>query len=136
MLEAHVAGTAVAAVMTFPLRVAGVVVLALVGLTALIRVLVAAAAATGALALVRPNLVKRFHTGPELNLGHGKLVGQQGLVTEAITAHEHGRIKVGGEIWTAAPYDETVTIAPGETVEVFQIRGATAFVHPIPRLEP
>ncbi|MCW2842609.1 MAG: hypothetical protein JWN22_525 [Nocardioides sp.] len=101
-----------------------------------VQVLVAAAAATGALALVRPNLVKKFHSGPELNLGHGKLVGQQGLVTQEITAQEHGRIKVGGEIWTAAPYDDSITIAPGETVEVFQIRGATAFVHPIPRLEP
>jgi membrane protein implicated in regulation of membrane protease activity len=101
-----------------------------------VQVLVAAAAATGALALVRPNLVKKFHSGPELNLGHGKLVGQQGVVTQAITAQEHGRIKVGGEIWTAAPYDDTITIGPGETVEVFQIRGATAFVHPIPRLEP
>jgi membrane protein implicated in regulation of membrane protease activity len=101
-----------------------------------VQVLVAAAAATGALALVRPNLVKKFHSGPELNLGHGKLVGQQAVVTQAITAQEHGRIKVGGEIWTAAPYDDSLTIAPGETVEVFQIRGATAFVHPIPRLEP
>ena len=89
-----------------------------------------------ALALVRPNIVKRFDAGPDLRLGHGKLVGQQGVVTEQVSAHEHGRIKLAGEIWTAAPYDDTLTIAPGETVEVLQIRGATAFVHPIPRLEP
>jgi len=56
-------------------------------------------------------------------------------VTELVSAHEHGRIKLAGEIWTAAPYDDTLTIAPGEMVEVFQIRGATAYVHPIPRLE-
>jgi membrane protein implicated in regulation of membrane protease activity len=115
--------------------IAGMVVAAL-DANAVVQVLVAAAAATGALALVRPNLVKKFHSGPELNLGHGKLVGQQGVVTQEITAQEHGRIKVGGEIWTAAPYDDSITIAPGETVEVFQIRGATAFVHPIPSLEP
>ena len=84
------------------------------------------------LALVRPGLVKRLHAGPELQLGHGKLVGQQGLVTEQITAIEPGRIRLAGEIWSAAPYDETSTIAPGETVEVFEIRGATAFVHPVP----
>ena len=41
-----------------------------------------------------------------------------------------------GEIWSAQPYDETLTIEPGETVEVFEIRGATAYVHPIPRLDP
>ena len=100
-----------------------------------VQVLVAAAASLGMLALVRPNLVARLHTGPELRLGHGKLVGQQGLVTEQITALEHGRIKLAGEVWSAAPYDETLTIAPGETVEVLQIRGATAYVHPIPRLD-
>lgn len=101
-----------------------------------VQVLAAAAASTAALALVRPNIVKRFDAGPDLRLGHGKLVGQQGVVTEQVSAHEHGRIKLAGEIWTAAPYDDTLTIAPGETVEVLQIRGATAFVHPIPRLEP
>ena len=101
-----------------------------------IQILVAAAASVGALALVRPNLVKRFETGPDLRLGHGKLVGQQGTVTEQISALEHGRIKLAGEIWTAAPYDEHIVIEPGETVEVLQIRGATAYVHPIPRLDP
>lgn len=100
-----------------------------------VQVLVAAAASLGMLALVRPNLVSRLHSGPELRLGHGKLVGQQGLVTERITALEHGRIKLAGELWSAAPYDDTLTIAPGETVEVLQIRGATAYVHPVPRLD-
>ena len=47
------------------------------------------------LALVRPGLVKRLHSGPELRLGHGKLVGQQGMVTEDITALEPGRVKLG-----------------------------------------
>ena len=43
-----------------------------------------------------------------------------------------GRIRLAGEIWSAAPYDENLTIEPGETVEVFEIRGATAYVHPVP----
>ena len=81
-------------------------------------------------------LVKRLHTGPELNLGHGKLVGTQGLVTETITSLTPGQVRLSGEIWTAQPYDETLTIEPGETVEVLQIKGATAYVHPVPRLEP
>jgi len=87
------------------------------------------------LALVRPALVKRLHSGPELSLGHGKLVGQQGIVTERITGLEAGRIKLSGEIWSAKPYDETLTIEPGNTVEVLEIRGATAYVHPVPSLE-
>jgi len=97
--------------------------------------IIAALASVACLAVVRPPLVKRLHTGPELKLGHGKLVGQQGTVTERITGLETGRIKLAGEIWSAAPYDEHDTIEPGAVVEVFEIRGATAYVHPIPTLD-
>jgi membrane protein implicated in regulation of membrane protease activity len=101
-----------------------------------VQMLVAAGTSVAMLAVVRPGLAKRFHGGPELQLGHGKLVGKQGLVTEPITAMAPGRIRLGGEIWSAEPYDETLSIEAGETVEVFEIRGATAFVHPLPRLDP
>ena len=97
--------------------------------------IIAAVASVACLAVVRPPLVKRLHTGPELKLGHGKLVGQQGLVTQRITGLEVGRIKLAGEIWSAAPYDDTLSIEPGATVEVLQIRGATAYVHPVPGIE-
>jgi len=107
----------------------------LVGLPLPAQALAAAAASVAMLTLVRPNVVKRLHSGPELRLGHGKLVGHQGVVTEPISAQEHGRIKLAGEIWSAAPYDDFDTIAAGEMVEVIEIRGATAYVHPIPRLE-
>ena len=80
--------------------------------------------------------MKRLHSGPELSLGHGKLVGQQGVVTERITGLEPGRVKVGGEIWSAKPYDETLVIDPGGTVEVLEIRGATVYVHPVPASSP
>ena len=73
--------------------------------------------------------------GPELSLGHGKLVGRQGIVTEEISGLTAGRIKLAGEFWTAEPYDDTTSIAAGETVEVLEIRGATAVVHPVARLE-
>ena len=100
-----------------------------------VQLLAAAAASIAMLALVRPSMVMRLEGGPTLRLGHDKLVGEQGIVTEQVSAHDHGRIKLGGEIWTAAPYDDSLTIAPGEMVEVLEIRGATAYVHPIPRLE-
>jgi membrane protein implicated in regulation of membrane protease activity len=102
----------------------------------LVQALVAILTAVGMLALVRPNLVRRLHTGPELRLGHTRLIGAQGSVTREITALTPGEVKVSGEFWTAQPYDETLTIALGETVQVLEIRGATAYVHPIPRLDP
>jgi membrane protein implicated in regulation of membrane protease activity len=114
--------------------VAGMVT-ALIGAPFAAQVLVAAGASIAMLGVVRPALAKRLHGGPELTLGHGKLVGQRGVVTEEITGLQNGRVKLAGEIWSAAPYDESITIAAGETVEVLQIRGATAYVHPVPSLE-
>ncbi len=110
-------------------------VAALLGAPGAVAAIAAAAASVACLALVRPPLVKRLHTGPELSLGHGKLVGRQGIVTERITGLESGQIKLAGEIWTARPYDDTLTIEPGSTVELLEIRGATAYVHPVPSIE-
>lgn len=108
---------------------------ALVGLAVPFQILLAAGASVAMLALVRPSIVKNLHSGPELALGHGKLVGTQGVVLTDISGLSTGRIKIAGEEWTALPYDDTLTIAAGETVEVLQIKGATAYVHPVPRLE-
>jgi membrane protein implicated in regulation of membrane protease activity len=110
-------------------------VAAVIGLAVPLQVVLASVTAVAMLAFLRPNLIKRLHTGPELRLGHGKLVGRQALVTEDISALTPGRVKLAGEIWSAEPYDDTLTIAAGETVEVLEIRGATAFVHPVPTLD-
>jgi membrane protein implicated in regulation of membrane protease activity len=101
-----------------------------------LQVLLAAGASAAMLGLVRPNLIKRLHTGPDLVTGAGKLVGRQAVVTEELTAHHPGRVKLAGEIWSACPYDEMSTIPAGATVEVFAIRGATAYVHPVGELMP
>ena len=100
-----------------------------------IQAAVALVVAVGMLAVVRPGLARKLNKGPELRLGHGKLVGTQGTVTQTVTALNPGRVRLAGDLWSAQPYDETLTIEAGETVEVFEIRGATAYVHPVPRLE-
>ena len=109
---------------------------ALASFPIILQILLAAGASTAMLALVRPNLVKKLHQGPDLVSGMDKLVGQQAVVTEALSAHHPGRVKLAGEIWSACPYDDSLTIAPGEKVEVFAIRGATAYVHPVGELMP
>jgi membrane protein implicated in regulation of membrane protease activity len=111
-------------------------VAAIIGLPVFVQILAALAASIAMLAFVRPAFVKRLHSGPELALGHGKLVGNRALVTQEITGLAPGRIKVAGELWSALPYDEHLRIAPGETVEILQIKGATAYVHPVGTLEP
>ena len=114
--------------------VAGMAV-ALVGAPFVLQALVAAGASVAMLAVVRPSMAKRLHSGPDLKQGHENLLGRQATVTAAMDGLETGLIKLGGDVWTAAPYDDTLSIAPGETVEILQIRGATAYVHPVPRIE-
>jgi len=50
-------------------------------------------------------------------------------VLEEVTARS-GRVQIGGEEWSARPYDETLTIPMGSTVDVLQIEGAMALVYP------
>ncbi|UAL31578.1 NfeD family protein [Nocardioides rotundus] len=114
--------------------VAGMV-MAIIGLPFAVQALVAAGTALAMLAFVRPSMARRMHGGPDLEIGHGKLVGTQGTVTERITGLEPGRVRLSGEIWSALPYDETLVIEADTPVEVLEIRGATAYVHPVPTLE-
>ncbi|WGL50861.1 NfeD family protein [Nocardioides sp. BP30] len=99
-----------------------------------VEAVVAIVVSAGMLSLVRPSLVERLHRGsPELRIGPDRLVGKRAEVTTSISTDHPGQVIIAGEQWTAAPYDETLVIAPGSTVEVLAIRGATAYVHPLPK---
>ncbi len=100
-----------------------------------VQALVAAGASVATLALVRPSLIKKLHSGPDLTMGHDRMIGQRGLVVTRMSVDDVGQVRVAGELWSAAPYDESNIIEPGQAVEVFEIRGATAYVHPVPTLE-
>jgi membrane protein implicated in regulation of membrane protease activity len=82
---------------------------------------------------VRPSVVRRLHSGPDLVLGHEALVGRQAVVVEEISS-QGGLIRVGGEDWTARPYDDDEVIRVGSKVDILQIRGATALVYRVPEL--
>src|SRR5262245_25282356 len=101
-----------------------------------IEVVVALVVSTALLRLVRPGLGKKFHLGPDLVLGTPKMIGLRAIAPGKISAHQPCQIKIDGELWTARPYDEYLVIEPGTTVEVLEVRGATAYVHPVPELEP
>jgi membrane protein implicated in regulation of membrane protease activity len=108
-------------------------VVSLTGADLWVQVIAAVVASVAALGVVRPSVVKRLHTGPNLVLGHDALVGRQGLVVEEVSS-QAGQIRVGGEIWTARPYDDDQVIPVGAKVDIFQIKGATALVHHVPEL--
>lgn len=112
----------------------GATLVALITDSIIIELVVALGIAFALLALVRPPMLRRLHDGPELRIGPATLIGRQVITAEQISAHHPGQIRIDGEQWTAQPYDDQLVIQPGETVEVLAIRGATAYVHPVPTL--
>jgi membrane protein implicated in regulation of membrane protease activity len=101
---------------------------ALLGAAAPAQVLVALASAVALLAVVRPIALRHIRMPIESRTGVAALVGAQALVLEQVTAHG-GRIKLGGEIWSARTLDPRESIDPGRTVDVVEIDGATAVVY-------
>jgi membrane protein implicated in regulation of membrane protease activity len=104
---------------------------AALGLGPFAQFAVFAAVAIGLLIGVRP-LVKRQlrpRYGPQHRFGVAALVGRQARVVQEVTGHA-GRVRIGGEEWSARAYDETLVIPAGTTVDVIEIEGATALVYP------
>jgi membrane protein implicated in regulation of membrane protease activity len=85
-------------------------------------------ASVALLGLVRPVARAHLRQPRSLRTGTAALVGARAVVLERVDMHG-GRVKIGGEVWSARAYDETQVIEPGATVEVFQIQGATALVY-------
>ncbi|MDX6359561.1 MAG: hypothetical protein QOH37_2615, partial [Nocardioidaceae bacterium] len=104
------------------------VITTLLGVPSVLTLVLALGSAVGLLAFLRPNLIKSLHGGPDLRTGPAALIGRPVQVLTLLTPHQTGRVKIGGDEWTAAPYDEFDEIEPGERAEVVEIRGATAYV--------
>ena len=94
-----------------------------------IQVIAFCVAALALLWLVRPSMVRRLHAGPDVKSGTAGLPGRHGYVEQPVSV-AGGRVRIGGEVWSAAPTDESASIAVGERVEIVEIRGATAVVRP------
>jgi membrane protein implicated in regulation of membrane protease activity len=92
------------------------------------QVAVFVAVSLAGIVLIRPVALRRLQRRSILRTGTAALVGQTGYVLADVTPHD-GRIRIGGEEWSARPYDETSVIPAGSTVDVLQIKGATALVH-------
>lgn len=82
----------------------------------------------GMLAAVRPIALRHLKQGSGHKSGIQALIGRKGVVLERVDAH-NGRVKIGGETWSARAYDDTEVIEPGKTVDIASIDGATAYVY-------
>lgn len=88
----------------------------------------AAASAVG-LGVARPIAMRHVRQPPLLRSGTAALVGRSATVTEEVSI-DGGRVRIGADVWTARPYDETLVIPAGTRVDVLHIEGATALVYP------
>jgi membrane protein implicated in regulation of membrane protease activity len=79
------------------------------------------------LVLVRPIARRHLRTPPETRTGVDALVGRRALVVQRVDVNG-GRVKIGGEIWSAQALHPDQILEPGTAVDVIEIKGATAFV--------
>ena len=85
------------------------------------------AGSVASLAIVRPLAARHLRMPAHTRTGAAALVGARAVVLERVDA-DHGTVKIGGEVWTARPYDEEQSFEPGTRVEVLKIEGATALI--------
>ncbi len=100
---------------------------AVAGASAPLQIGTFVAGAIASLAIVRPIARRHMHTPPSIRTGTAALVGSRAVVLEQVDA-DSGKVKIGGEVWTARAYDEDEVIEAGRRVNVIEIRGATALV--------
>jgi membrane protein implicated in regulation of membrane protease activity len=134
LIVAAVLGVAELVTFTFALgiiAVAACVAAAVAALTlGLPFQLLAFVIASGAgLGLVLPIARRHVKQPPLLRTGSAALVGRPARVLEEVTGLG-GRVRIGGEEWSARSYDETLVIPVGHAVDVMQIEGVTALVYP------
>jgi membrane protein implicated in regulation of membrane protease activity len=79
------------------------------------------------LVFVRP-LAYRNRQRPEQRSGVDALKGKQAVVLERVDGGAGGRIKLGGEVWSARSLESGRSFDPGQHVDVVEIDGATAVV--------
>jgi len=134
LIVAGILGAAELMTATLDLLLFAVAALAAAGMAGLglgigLQLLAFAVTAATMVALVRPIARKHLMAYPQLRTGVAALIGREALVLTPC-GREPGRVKIGGEEWSARSYDPDLLIPAGTRVDVFAIEGATALVHP------
>ncbi len=101
---------------------------ALAGAAVALQLIVFAVAALASLAVLRPLARAHLHMPAALRTGTAALEGAHAVVLQRVD-QGGGRVKIGGEEWSARAYMPDQVIEPGTRVEVVKIEGATALVY-------
>ena len=109
------------------LAAVGAAVTAGIGGGIILQLIVFIAVSLASLAFLRP-IARRHIRMPALTrTGTAALVGTKALVLQRVDLNG-GRVRIGGEEWSARAFFEEQTLEPGTRVEVAKIEGATALV--------
>jgi membrane protein implicated in regulation of membrane protease activity len=100
---------------------------AAVGFPLVVQVIAAVGVAGALLLGVRPIVKSRFMVPSRGDIGAVAQVGRHALVLQTVTEHD-GRVKLGGETWSARTAPDAAACLPGQEVRVVSIEGATAIV--------
>ncbi|MQY05512.1 NfeD family protein [Actinomadura macrotermitis] len=92
------------------------------------QVAVFAAGSAAGLGLARPIARRHLAVPPALRSGTAALVGREAVTLTEVT-RAGGRARIGGEEWTARPYDPGAVIPAGTVTDVLAIEGATALLY-------
>jgi membrane protein implicated in regulation of membrane protease activity len=113
-----------------PVALAAVVagVVAAVGAGVVVQLAVFIAGAIGSVWLLRPIARRHLHMPAAIRTGTAALEGAKAVVVQRVDAHG-GRVRIGGEEWSARAYMDDQVLEPGARVEVVKIDGATALVY-------
>jgi membrane protein implicated in regulation of membrane protease activity len=97
------------------------------GVPLLGQVVIAVAVALVTLFGLRPFALRFLHRGETVTTNVDALVGVGAVVLERVDARD-GRVKVGGEVWSARSLHSDTSFDPGTDLTVVRIDGATAIV--------
>src|SRR5215216_2496690 len=92
------------------------------------QLIVFIAASIAAVAAVRPIARRHLQLPAPIRTGTDALVGAKALVLQRVDVNG-GRVRIGGEEWSARSYLDDQVLEPGARVEVVKIEGATALVY-------
>jgi len=102
--------------------------IALGGLGVAVQLIVFIVGTVASLAVLRPIARAHIKVPPLLRTGTAALVGTKAMVVQRVDA-DGGRVRLGGEEWSARAYLDDQVLEPGTRVEVAKIEGATALVY-------
>jgi membrane protein implicated in regulation of membrane protease activity len=93
----------------------------------ILQLLVFIVGSLASLAILRPIARRHLHMPAISRTGTAALIGTKALVVQRVDS-EGGRVKIGGEEWSARAFFDDQVLEPGARVEVAKIEGATALV--------